>query len=153
MKFNNTKSKTKVAFIYFFLSISVLLTTMRLCTFTKDFNMGKMWYFLPVAIVIIIIFMYCNAKFFEFDGEGSALTFINKGLLISNLINYREKRVEFPKDKLQSYKIHNYIIYTSISIYIKSKNNRVVRRNFNISFLSLKQKKVLKKALDNILRS
>lgn len=153
MKFNNAKSKKKVAFIYFFLFISVFLTTMHFCTFRKDFNMDKIWYFLPVAIVIIIIFMYCNAKFFEFDGDGSALTFINKGLLISNLINYREKRVEFPKDKLKSYKIHDYIIYTSINIYIKSKSNRVVQRNFNISFLSLKQKRRLKRALDNILQS
>lgn len=152
MRFNNAKSKRPVSFIYAFLVVLAVVSTLYLYYFSKGFKLNKLWYFFPLITITTIIYMYKNAKFFEFDGDGNALTFINKGLLISNFINYREKRAEFPKNKLKSYKIYNYIIYRTVSIYIKSKNNGTIRLNFNISFLSLKKQRHLKSSLDTILQ-
>ena len=107
MRFSNAKSKKWVPFLYFFLGIGSILAVVYLFLFREDFNQAKMWYAVPAVLVFIIVIFYSTAKYFEFDSDGNVLTFVNKGLFISNFINYRENRAEFPKEKLKRYRIQN----------------------------------------------
>ncbi|MFK7748892.1 MAG: hypothetical protein AB8B65_10900 [Kordia sp.] len=152
MRFSNAKSKKWVPFLYFFLGISSILTVLYFFLFREDINQIKMWYAIPAVLVLLIFVFYSTAKYFEFDSDGNVLTFINKGLFISNFINYRENRAEFPKEKLKRYRIQNYVLYSFLYVYVKSKTNQIKRVRFNISLLSNSKKRALKKSLEKVIK-
>lgn len=152
MRFDNAKSKKWIPFLYFFIGIVGVLAILYFFFFRIDHNQIKVWYAIPVLFMVVVGIIYSSAKYFEFDSDGNVLTFINKGLFISNFINYREHRAEFPKEKLKRYRIQNYIIFSKLYIYVQSKSNRIKRVHFNISLLSKSKKKALKKSLDKVIK-
>lgn len=152
MRFNNASSKKWIPFLYFFLGLGSIVAILYFVFFQDEFNQAKLWYLTPVPFVLILGMVYSTAKYFEFDSDGNVLTFINKGLFISNFINYREQRAEFPKEKLKRYRIQNFIIFCKLYIYIKSRNNKTKRLKFNISLLSNRKKRALKQSLDKVLK-
>jgi len=152
MRFSNASSKKWVPFLYFFLVIGSIIVMTYLLLFRDDFNKEKLWYVIPVLLVFIMLVFYSTAKYFEFDSDGNVLTFINRGLFISNFINYREQRAEFPKEKLKRYRIQSFIIFSFLYVYVKSKSNHIKRVRFNISLLSNSKKRALKKSLEKVLK-
>ncbi|EDP94477.1 hypothetical protein U8527_12495 [Kordia algicida OT-1] len=152
MRFSNAKSKKWVPFLYFFLGIGSILIMLYLFLFREDFKTVGVWYSIPVMLLLVFLIFYSTAKYFEFDSDGNVLTFVNKGLFISNFINYREHRAEFPKEKLKRYRLQNYILFSFLYIYVKSKTNQIKRVRFNISLLSGTKKRALKKSLDKVIK-
>lgn len=152
MRFNNERSKIQAASIYFFLGTGIFIALLYLATFQENLRLTQVWYYILISLIIVLVYIYNTAKYFEFDGGGNALTFINRGLLASSFINYREHRAEFPKEKLKGYKIKNYVIYCKLNIYVKSRTNRIKRVSFNISLLNNNKKKALKRSLDTVLK-
>ncbi|WP_298521084.1 hypothetical protein [uncultured Kordia sp.] len=152
MRFNNAKSKKWVPFLYFFLGIGSILAMLYLFLFREDLNQAKMWYAIPATLILLILIFYSTAKYFEFDSDGNVLTFINKGLFLSNFVNYRESRAEFPKEKLKRYRIQNYGLYSFLYVYVRSKTNQIKRVRFNITLLSTRKKRALKKSLDKVIK-
>jgi len=152
MRFSNAKSKKWVPFLYFFLGIGSIFVMAYLFLFRDDFDNEKLWYAIPAMLVFILFVIYSTAKYFEFDSDGDVLTFINKGLFISNFINYREHRAEFPKEKLKRYRIQNYIVFSFLYVYVKSKTNQIKRVRFNITLLSKRKKRALKTSLEKVVK-
>ncbi|WP_298421381.1 hypothetical protein [uncultured Kordia sp.] len=152
MRFNNAKSKKWIPFLYFFLGVGSIVVMLYFTFFQDEFNQAKLWYVIPIFLVLILGMVYSTAKYFEFDSDGNVLTFVNKGLFISNFINYREQRAEFPKEKLKRYRIQNYIFFCKLYIYIKSRSNKTKRLQFNISLLSGKKRRALRQSLDKVLK-
>ncbi|WP_046755648.1 hypothetical protein [Kordia jejudonensis] len=152
MRFSNASTKKWIPFLYFFLGLGSLVAILFVMFFQDEFNQVKLWYLIPIFLVVIFVMIYTSAKYFEFDSDGNVLTFINKGLFISNFVNYREQRAEFPKEKLKSYRIKNYILFCLLYVYIKSRNNKIKRIQFNISLLSRRKKRALKQSLDKVLK-
>lgn len=152
MRFNNARLKKWIPFLYFFLVLGGIVTILYALFFQDELNKLKWWYIISGALILLFVAVYSSAKYFEFDSDGNVFTFINKGLFVSNFINYREKRAEFPKEKLARYRIKNYLIFCKIYIYIKSRDNKIKRLSFNISLLSLRKRKALKKSLDKVLK-
>lgn len=152
MRFSNSKSKKWVPFLYFFLGIGSILMMFYLFLFREDFKTVGIWYSIPVMLLLTFLLFYSTAKYFEFDSDGNVLTFVNKGLFISNFINYRENRAEFPKEKLERYRIKNYVLFCFLYVYVKSKKKQIKRVRFNISMLSGAKKRALKKSLDKVIK-
>ncbi|WP_386406583.1 hypothetical protein [Sungkyunkwania multivorans] len=121
----------------------------------KDHNKGMALVFIMPTLFLVLFswFVYKNVKYFEYDSDGDVLNFINRGMFISNFINYRENRAEFPKVKLSHYKINDYVIYRTLNVYVKTKNHRVKRLRFNITFLNKKKIKALKSSLNKVIRN
>lgn len=152
MRFDNAKSKKWIPFVYFFILIGSILILMYVFFFREESHSLSSWYSIPILLLLFLLVVYSSAKYFEFDSDGNVLTFINKGLFISDFINYREHRAEFPKEKLKRYRIQNYIIYSRLYIYVRSRSNKTKRVHFNISLLSRRKKEALKKSLDKVIK-
>jgi hypothetical protein len=152
MRFDNAKSKKWIPFLYFSLGIGGVLVILYFFFFLEDHNQIKVWYSISVLFAVVVGIIYSSAKYFEFDSDGNVLMFINKGLFISNFINYREHRAEFPKEKLKRYRIQNYIVFSRLYIYVRSKSNKTKRIHFNISLLNSRKKRALKKSLDKVIK-
>ena len=79
---------------------------------------SSMYVFLGLFVFFILV--HFIARYFEYDSDGPKLVFTNKGLILTEFINYRQNKVEFAKHKLAGYKIHNYLVYKVLVISIKS---------------------------------
>lgn len=112
---------------------------------------GKKMMFVTIIIIIVLAFWYMRARYFEYDSNGSVLIFINRGVLIQQLLNYREFKAEFPKEKLYKYKVKHYLIYRPLYIYVRSKNGRIKKVVFDITFVSPKRVNLLEQSLNKVI--
>lgn len=113
---------------------------------------GRNIFYFTAAIIIFSAFWYLRARYFEYDSNGEVFIFINKGVLLTDFVNYREQKAEFPKAKLYNYKIKDYLIYRALYIYVRSKDDTIKRISFDITFISPKRVDLLKQSLNKVLK-
>ncbi len=154
MRFNNAKVKRWIPIAYFLIFLLIVYSLVGFNLKWNELGSKGFVYMLPAIVLFLgAILLYVLAVFFEYDSDGDVLNFINRGMFVTDFFNYRENKAEFPKEKLAYYKLNDYLIYSSLNIYIRSKNNRIKRLKFNVSFLSRKKKRSLRKSLDKVVRN
>ena len=149
MRTDNRNVKNTIISIYFLLLVSAIL----LATVFKTigvFPTNSMYVF--VGLFIAIIFVHFVARYFEYDSDGPKLVITNKGLILTDFINYRQKKVEFDKNKLTNYKIDNYFIYKTLVITIRHRNGKVSKDRFNVTLLKRKKLRYVKQSLRKIIK-
>ncbi|TXK70936.1 hypothetical protein [Mesonia sp. HuA40] len=153
MRFNNLKLTRYVPVIYFlilllYIAVCILYFSLQNFLFTDWFTSINLFF------VLLIIYCYFNLKYFEYDGLGATLSFTNRGGFLSEYWNYKNKKAEFPKQKLDNFKIKNYFFIKILELQICSKTTKRKRAiQFNISFLSKKKIGYLQNELHRILEN
>lgn len=152
MKFSTAKSSKVIKSIYWliFLAVGGFYVFNYIISLSPVVE-GKKMMFITIIIIVVLAFWYMRARYFEYDSNGSVLIFINRGILLQKIVNYRETKAEFPKEKLRKYKIKNYIIYRLLYVYVKSKNGGVKKVIFDITFVSPKRVNLLEQSLNKVL--
>jgi hypothetical protein len=87
----------------------------------------------------ICFYWYNISKFIQYDSTGLGLVFVSKGIVISNVNNYREQRIEIPKNKLSKFNINTSLFYKKLELYIISSN---VTKKVILDITSLDKKKI-----------
>ena len=152
MKFTNKRNVPLLKAGY------VLLLTSMLAFFTYHFFVVNTTalsnYQLTILLICYLVFFvywYINAKYIEYDSKGLGVVFVTKGIVLNDISNYREQRIEIPKNKLANYKLVNRVLYKKIYLYIKGSNG-IKKVGINISFLKTNKIKALIASLDKIVR-
>ena len=152
MKFTNKKSKPLYKGGY------VMLGVLILSFFSYSYLTGNSSLFqihekgvFAILFFLAFLFWYKRAKQIEYDSTGLGLVFISKGVLLSEIRNYREQRIEFPKDKLKKYRIKNVFFSKKLYLYIKT-HGVITKVCLDITFLGNKKTKALKMSLDKVVR-
>ena len=154
MRINNSKIKNTVLTAYFLLLFAVILNVIVFGLFRNWISNTTLdWILIAAFFLILFLALYKVAKYFEYDSDGDVLVIINKGLIVSEFFNYREKIVEFPKEKLLYYKLKDYGIYKSLNLYIRSGEHFQKRIKFNVSLVPKRKLRYLKMSLDKIVRN
>jgi hypothetical protein len=149
MRTDNRNVKNTIISIYFLLLVAAILSATVFRSYGV-FPKASMYVFL--GLVFVFLFVHFIARFFEYDSDGSKLVIINKGLILTDFINYRQKKVEFEKYKLQGYKVHNYFVYKTMVITIAHSNGNTHKEHFNITLLKRKKLKYVKQSLKRIIK-
>lgn len=112
-------------------------------------------HFLPnIVTLLLALYVHRIGQSFDFDSDGETLNFKNNGVFFSKFMEYRVKKAEFPKRKLGKFNFIDYGLYSSLTIYIKSRRKKGYRKyTFNTTFLSRKKKKGLVASLKKVLDS
>ncbi len=153
MRINNAKIKNTILTAYFLLLFGAILNMLVFGLFRSWIkNTNLEWGLIIGFFLIVFIALYSIAKYFEYDSDGDVLVIINRGLIVSEFVNYREKIVEFPKKKLIYYKLKDYGIYRSLNLYIRSGENHQKRIKFNITLVPKKKLRYLKMSLDKVVK-
>ena len=153
MRINNSKVKNIVFTAYLLLFFAVILGMIVFRLFHEWINNTTLEYILFfVCFGVLFLILHEVARYFEYDSDGHVLVVINKGMILSDYFNYREKKAEFPKRKLLYYKLNNYIIYKSLNLYIKSGEHHQKRLKFNVTLVSNRKLKFLKMSLNKVLK-
>lgn len=153
MRTNNSKVKNVIISLYFILIVLAIITSTLVSSFSDvtDSPTTSILIILGVFLVLFII-THNISKYFEYDSDGIQVVITNKGLLISDQLNYREHRVEFEKEKLKKFKFRNYFFYKSLAIYLESKNDHVRKEVFNVTLVSRKKRRYIRQSLSKIIK-
>lgn len=149
MRTDNRNVKNTIISIYFLLLVFVILWA----TVFRSFGMfpeSSLYVF--IGIVVVAIVFHFVARYFEYDTDGLKLVIINKGLILTEFINYRQNRIEVDKHKLVGYKIHDYIIYKILIISLRNSEGHIYRERFNITLLKRKKLKYVKQSLKRMIK-
>lgn len=155
MRFSNHKITRIIPFIYLIILASILILGYLEYKYEEEnlFIEEIFFYIFIIIMVSILIYIYKFGKFFEYDSDGEALCFRNSGVLLSETLNYREKRAEFPKQKLKKFNIKNYLIFKKLSIYVKSNylgQKQVKKVVFDITFVKPKRIAMMRASLNKV---
>lgn len=147
-------NRHRIPLYHFFNTIILLIVIACVVMFISEkyaFNiLGSEEYLLILIPIILLALTYLRGKqIFEYDSEGETFTFKNR--TIYNLFG-KTTVDEFPKYKLISYNIANYIFFEKLYIYINSKKNNQLILKYDISYLSKKEISDLKFSLSKIIK-
>lgn len=155
MRFNNHKTIKYIPFLYLLIVVSIGVFGYLEFKFKQEhlfYAEIVFWIFLSIMI-FLLVYIYNFGRFFEYDSDGEALCFRNSGAFLSETINYREKRAEFPKQKLKNFKIKNYIFIKKLNIYVKSNylgKRQVKKMVFDITFVTPKRISLMNTSLNKV---
>ncbi|MBT8394834.1 MAG: hypothetical protein KJN66_08285 [Bacteroidia bacterium] len=153
MRINNARVKNTIITVYFLLLFAVLINMLVFGFFRNWINNTNLeWTLIIGFFVVVLAALHSIAKYFEYDSDGDILVILNRGLIVSEIINYRERLVEIPKRKLLYYKLKNYGIYKSLNLYIRSGKNRQKRIKFNVTLVPKRKLRYLKMSLNKIVK-
>ncbi|WP_439151221.1 hypothetical protein [Winogradskyella sp.] len=149
MRTDNRKVKNTVISIYFILIVSAIL----LATVFKYLNVfTNSSFIIFISVFALIIIFHSIAGYFEYDSDGAKVSVINKGLILTEYVNYRERKIEFTRSQLVGFKVRNYIIYKSLVLMIKHQDGQKSKERFNITLVSRKKLKYVKQSLNKTIR-
>jgi len=152
MKFTNKKSKPFYKAGYVVLGI-ILLSFFSYNYLISNSSLFQIHEIGVFAVLVFLFLVYWNkrAKHIEYDSTGLGLVFISKGVLLSEIRNYREQRIEFPKDKLKRFRIKKVFFNKKLYLYIRT-HGVVKKVCLDITFLGGKKTKALKMSLNKIVQ-
>ncbi len=150
MRTDNRKVKNTVVSIYFLLIVFAIL----LATVFKslEFFSDSMFFVLLGFFVLLVIF-HSIAGYFEYDSDGAKIIILNKGLILTEYVNYRENKIEFTRQQLVGFKIRNYIFYKSLVVLIKTYDGKKIKERFNVTLLKPKKLKYVKQSLSKTVKA
>ena len=153
MRFNNYSTIKYIPFVYFIIIIAIVIVFYLKFLLDKG-HFFDVEHFLCLALggSVLLFYLYRFGKFFEYDGDGEALCFRNSGIFISERINYREKKAEFPGIKLKRFEIKDYVIVKKLYVYVKSSRipKKVTKISFDITFVKPKRIHLLIASLNKV---
>ncbi|BAO77475.1 hypothetical protein [Winogradskyella sp. PG-2] len=149
MRTDNRKVKNTVVSIYFILIVFAIL----LATVFKSLEMFvDSTFFVFLGLFILLVIVHSIAGYFEYDSDGAKIIILNKGLILTEYINYRENKIEFSRHQLTGFKINNYILYKSLVVLVKSYDGKKHKERFNVTLLKPKKLKYVKQSLSKTIK-
>ncbi len=149
MRTDNRKVKNTVVSIYFILIVVTILfaTVFKFSNFFSD----SILYIFFGLFILLLLFHYVS-RYFEYDSDGAKILITNKGLLLTEYINYRENKVEFARRQLIGFKIKNYVFYKSLVVLIRTIDGRQSKKRFNVTLLKSRKLRYVRQSLNKIVR-
>ena len=149
MRTDNRKVRNTVISIYFVL---ILLTVLMATVFSSLELVENGVFYVFLGFLVLLVLVQSIAGYFEYDSDGDKIIVINKGLILTEYINYRQKKIKFKRNQLVGFKIKNYFFYKSLVLQIKTHEDRVVKYRFNVTLLKSKKIRYVKQSLRKIFK-
>ena len=105
----------------------------------------------PFASAVLLFLIYRGQPQFIYDSDGEVLNFTASEPNFKFLGKQFVTHSEFPKRKLDSYKISYWPFRRTLTVKISSKDGKPKKQQIRISYLRRKEVKDLKRSLDRVL--
>lgn len=147
MRLNSARASRILRFIYL---LCLFIIIFDIIVLNIDGSWGSLTKLSPFAILVMLIIIYRGLPQFVYDSDGEVLNFTVREPNLTFLGSRFIKHIEFPKRKLDRYKINSYPLRRRLTLYIRSKENHIVRQTISISYLNKKELRDLKRSLDRV---
>lgn len=148
MRIDNRNVKSTVITIYFLL---VLLAILALTLFKPLGILEEYSLYIVGGTIVLIVVFYAIEAYFEYDSDGLKVSIINKGLILTEYLNYREKQLDFSRPDLKSFKMRKVLLYRTLTLVLKNSDGSLRYERFNITFVSRRKRRLLKQSLRKII--
>ncbi len=154
MRTNNSKVKNTIVSVYFVLIVLAIVSAIVFNLFI-DLTPNPTVVFVAISIGFIALFFLVHyiSKFFEYDSDGVKVVVTNSGLLLSDNFNYREKKLEFNKEDIYAFKYKNYLIYRTLTLYIRDSRDKKRAERFNVTLMSKKKRRYIRQSLTKMIKT
>ena len=153
MRTNNSNIRNLIVSVYFVLIVLAIFSAIVFNSF-KHLTSNPFLTFVLIVVVFGLIFFVVHrvSRYFEYDSDGMKVVIINKGLLLSDYINYREHIIEFDKDRLVAFKFNNYMLYRTLDLYIRDRKGGKKKETFNVTLVPKKKRRYIRQSLGKIIK-
>ena len=153
MRTNNSEVKNLIISVYFVLVVLAIFSAIVFSSF-RHLTPNP---FLTFALILlffagVFFFVHRVSRYFEYDSDGVQVVIINRGLLLSEHVNYREHILEFDKDKLIAFKFNNYFFYRTLDIHLRSRKSGKKIETFNITLVPKKKRRYIRQSLSKMVK-
>ena len=153
MRLSNHKETRVIPGIYYFSVVLFFLLIFLNSQLGRALFPNEKIYLSSLGLIVLFqIYIYTCGKYFEYDSEGQIVTIVNKGMILSRFIDYRNRQLEIKRDQIIKFKLYNFIIYKRLVIVAKDNYGRKFKRHLNLSFLKPKKVKLVKKSLSRLIQ-
>jgi len=153
MRINNSKVKNTIVSVYFILIVCAIVFATVFKMFS-DLTTNPTITFIIISAGFALLFFLVHfiSKFFEYDSDGLKVVVTNRGLLLSDNLNYREHLLEFDKSSLYAYKFRNYFVYKTLTFYLKDSRGKKKQETFNVTLLPKKKRRYIRQSLSKMVK-
>lgn len=154
MRINNAKVKSIIIAVYFILIVlAILLATVFSAFNNLTDNAFMTFMFFLSGFLILFFSVHAISKYFEYDSDGGKVTLINRGLLLSEHLNYREQVLKFNKKRLIAFDFKNYLVFISLTLYIKKSTGHTKKQTFNVTLVTKKKRRYIRQSLSKMIKN
>lgn len=148
MRLNSSRASKVLLFIYL---LCIFIFLFDLLILNIEGSWGSLTKLSPIAILVIAFIIYRGLPQFLYDSDGEVLNFTAREPNLSFLGGRFVRHFEFPKRKLEKYKIQRYPFKRKLTVYIRSKDDSVKKQSIDMSYLSSRQVRDMRRSLDRVL--
>lgn len=149
MRTDNGSVRNFIISVYFVLIVvAVLLATVfQSLDAVTD---GSLYVFFGTVVVAVLI--HGIARFFEYDSDGPHLIIMNRGLLLSEYLNYREHRIEIDKKDLLGFRIKRFYFYNQLVVLYQDRHEKQHKARFNVTLVKRRKLRYIRQSLSKIIK-
>ena len=149
MRTDNGGVRNFIISVYFVLIVvAVLLATVfQSLDVVSD---GSLYVFFGTLLLAVII--HGIARFFEYDSDGPKLIIINRGLLLSDYLNYREHKIEIEKERVLGFKIKRFYVYNQLVVLYNDRFEKQQKTRFNVTLVKKRKLRYIRQSLSKIIK-
>ena len=153
MRTNNGKVRNTIISLYFILIVLAIVMLFLYRSLLEVFP-GLTITILGIFLFFVVLLAITHhvSKYFEYDSDGLKIVVINRGLLISEYLNYREHKIEFEKENLLGYRFYNYFFFKTLVLTIRNRSGGKDREFFNVTLVSRRKRKYIRQSLSKIIK-
>lgn len=154
MRLTNYRATKLIPSVYFFcIAIAALLVFLFQIMGTQFLPSVNYLVAIEVGIALFLIYTFVNGKYIEYDSEGALVSFYTRGVILSELFNYRDKRFNLKRESIYDFKILNLFFYKQVSIYYtSSKTKQKHKFKLNITLLSPRKIRYMRISLAKLVK-
>ena len=153
MRTNNGKVKNVIISLYFILTVLAIILTTLISSFGEITDSPAVTITIILLIfAVLFVITHKISKFFEYDSDGVKVVITNRGMLLSEYVNYRQHVLEFEKNKLINFNFRNYYFYKSLTLTINDKYGHRIKETFNVTLVSRKKRRYIRQSLSKLIK-
>jgi len=141
----NADSYSNINLVVLTFSLIAILTDITLSFFQGSYS-GN-WWLGGIGVFLILTLIYRGPARFKYDTEGEVMNLSTEDKIWDKLLRSFNKHYEFPKRKLNGYKMNGWFLRRTLTIYINSRSGIVKERSLVVSHLTKSQRKQLNNSL------
>ncbi|MFT4611551.1 MAG: hypothetical protein ACJA1H_002568 [Glaciecola sp.] len=153
MRINNSKVKNTIISVYFILIVTAIVFATVFKAFSEGTSNPTLTFIaISTGFALLFFLVHFISKYFEYDSDGLKVVVTNRGLLLSDNLNYREHLLEFDKKNLYAYKFRDFLVYKTLTFYIIDSRDKKKQETFNITLLPRKKRRYIRQSLSKMIK-
>tara|TARA_B100000809_G_C15077648_1_gene508471 strand:- start:870 stop:1361 length:492 start_codon:yes stop_codon:yes gene_type:complete len=153
MRINNSKVKNTIISVYFILIVTAIVFATVFKAFSEESSNPTLTFIvISTGFALLFFLVHFISKYFEYDSDGLKVVVTNRGLLLSDNLNYREHLLEFDKKNLYAYKFRDFLVYKTLTFYIIDSRDKKKQETFNITLLPRKKRRYIRQSLSKMIK-